>query len=503
MTNYLLNVSPSANSRNMIPRAMVIGFAILLLLSQPAAARDRGDLVVYGDCNAVYSIATSLQRVYVATTGGIIVYNKSTRVWEEPLTGIDGINGEEVIRLWADWYDERLAAETRMGFYELDFALGRWWPVSSLPERESDGHSTPMPTVLFAPPGYTFTGSAFADAYSRSFQITELVEDSQGNLWIGTWGMGLLRANIGGWVAEPLPYGLIQPAAYVIAPDTTKLWLAGPILNAVRSGVTIFDRATNAMSYIETGLLPDWPRNDVNCLLLDSLRLSVGSSRGLRVYDRNSSRLLRQWDRRSGLSDEAVLSLVQTGDTLVVGTASGLVALFSDLDSLFYIQQEFFFNTVIYDLEIIGRQLWIGASTGAYRYNLDTGRLQRFEDPTQVLFGRVFALFRQGAWLWLSSDAGLVHLNLETAQIESFRMASHKLDSRAVAANDSIAAMASDHGFALVRYRQKDAPIREYDVEDGLPSAYVYSLLFDGDYLWVGTDRGLVRWLWNNPRRID
>jgi ligand-binding sensor domain-containing protein len=36
--------------------------------------------------------------------------------------------------------------------------------------------------------------------------------------------------------------------------------------------------------------------------------------------------------------------------------------------------------------------------------------------------------------------------------------------------------------------------------DDGLASNYVLSLRFDGDYLWIGTEKGLTRFFWNDPR---
>ena len=42
-----------------------------------------------------------------------------------------------------------------------------------------------------------------------------------------------------------------------------------------------------------------------------------------------------------------------------------------------------------------------------------------------------------------------------------------------------------------------------FTTQDGLPSNEIYELLLDGDYLWIGSDRGLTRFLWNDPDRID
>ena len=43
----------------------------------------------------------------------------------------------------------------------------------------------------------------------------------------------------------------------------------------------------------------------------------------------------------------------------------------------------------------------------------------------------------------------------------------------------------------------------QYTREDGLLSDMVNVILPDGDYVWFGTPRGLTRFYWNAPNRID
>jgi hypothetical protein len=96
-----------------------------------------------------------------------------------------------------------------------------------------------------------------------------------------------------------------------------------------------------------------------------------------------------------------------------------------------------------------------------------------------------------------------VKIDAETGTTEPFLEHSNKLDGRALAVNGTVAAIASDLGVTLIFYDRNNPVIREFSTGDGLASTYVYSLAFEGDYLWIGTDRGLTKFWWNNPRRID
>jgi ligand-binding sensor domain-containing protein len=203
------------------------------------------------------------------------------------------------------------------------------------------------------------------------------------------------------------------------------------------------------------------------------------------------------------LSDNDVFSVKVIGDSILVGTANGLNLITHVNDSVGYVRPGQFMNDVIYDLELVDSSLWIAAGTGAYRLKLRSGRLQRYQDPDLLLFGEVYDIERHENDLWFASDEGLVRLNTLTGEAEPFRLTSLKVTPRALAVNDTIAAVASDRGLMLVFHTNEKPFTREFTTDDGLASNYVFSLLLDGDYLWIGTDKGLTRFLWNNPDRVD
>ena len=161
------------------------------------------------------------------------------------------------------------------------------------------------------------------------------------------------------------------------------------------------------------------------------------------------------------------------------------------------------FGQIIYDLELVDTTLWIAASQGAYRWFFTSGKLQRFQDPHLIIFSQCLAIDRWQEFLWLASSEGLLKLNLKTGQTEPYRALTIDRNYRALAVNDTIAVASSGLGFTMLFHDNPKPYTREFTTDDGLPSSYIFDLKLEGDYLWIGSDRGLTRFLWNNPSRVD
>ena len=358
---------------------------------------------------------------------------------------------------------------------------------------------------MFPPFGYNYNGSGILiDPNARSYPFSDVVDDGSGNLWIGTWGYGAGRSSTAGLSVKLMPFGLLQNPAYSLQPDLDSVTLiTGPVLNSRRTGITYFDKKDNSFSYFETGLNSEFPLVDINCLESDSASIYAGTPQGIYVISRANQQVSRRIDRRNGLADDNVLCLKRWGDSLFIGTVGGVTALICHNDSMVYVGRQQFYDQAVYDLDVVDNYLWIASAIGAFRVSFETGKIQQYKDPDAVLVDRAYAVRHSGNFLWLASDIGLVRIDLQTGTTEPFLVTSHQFDGRALAVNDKVAAVSSDRGLTLIFHNRDNPVIRDFGTEDGLASAFVYSLLLDGDYLWVGTDRGVTKFWWNNPRRID
>jgi ligand-binding sensor domain-containing protein len=420
------------------------------------------------------------------------------------MTGADGFENENPRRIWVGRFDDDLFVETGMGLYEYDRLFDRWYPLVELPDIDSDYTHIPPPQDLLPGDGISLIGDdRISDMHYRTYAITDVLDDNSGDLWIGTWGYGAGIAGSSARLMTLLPYGLLQNRVDALCHNDTLLWISGAIGSSYRTGLTAFHVEKNEFIYIESGVRNNFPAVDVYCLEADGLGLYVGTSNGLYIADLRDLQINRRISPRQGLADFDVVSLASVGDSLFIGTSRGLNIMNLVSDSISWVHSNQFLNRMIYDLEIIDDYLWIASDLGAYRLSMTTGRLQRFDDPHNVLFARVFDIERWDKTVWFASDGGVLSLNLETGVTDPFTDISRRTDNRALAVNDRIAAMASDRGMTVIFLDPKNRFSKDLTTEDGLASNQVNTLLLDGDYIWVGTDKGLTRFLWNNPERVD
>ncbi|MEE8405019.1 MAG: hypothetical protein V3S17_06480 [candidate division Zixibacteria bacterium] len=499
------------SSKMAVPLVLAIGYIFVslflfshLLSSQAFAFNPKGQTVTFSDFSFIRDIASTNNRVFFATTGGLIVYNKFSESWEQPLTGKYGIDDNDIRRVWADHFGQDIYVQSSTELFKYDSLVERWYQISELPQLLSEQKVVAPPKVMFAPKGFNYLNDGrLVDQEGRFYTFNNTIEDATGTLWIGTWGLGAATALSTSGHIDLLPYGLLQNRVNAILMDEEFLWLAGAIIDNFRSGITIFDPEYNEFEHIESGLSRDFPALDINCLASNQNFVFAGSELGIMVFDRQTLQPVDRLKRNDGLTDENVLSLAIRGDSIFAGTASGLNLILPATDSQRVTGPAELFGQIIYDLELVDTTLWIAASRGAYRWFFTTGKLQLFQDPHLIIFSKCLAIERWQDFLWLASSDGLLRLNLKTGETEPYRSVTIDRNYRALAVNDTIAVASSSLGFTMLFHDNPKPFTREFTTDDGLPSAYVFELKLKGDYLWIGSDKGLTRFLWNNPSRVD
>ena len=491
-------------NRNLVSLLLTL-FLTLITFSSTNAFYPRGKAVTFGEFTHINYIAVSSTHAYFATTRGIIRYNKAEKLWENPLTGTEGMDHNDILKVWVDDFDTRLYAQTSDGYFEYDILLEKWYLMTSIPEVENLSKHIKFPAVMYAPPLFNYDGydKYLIDPHGRNFLFEDVVEDMQGNLWIGSWGYGVFSSNISDYYLNPLPYGLIQDRVNALYNDNGTLLISGAVLTDHRTGITLYDTETDDFSFIESGIDNLFPSVDINCLAADKYSIYAGTSNGLYIIDKANKTLDRQFTSSNGLAYDNVISLLASNDTLFVGTEYGLSILYQSEDSGIVIRKTSFPETIIYDMELVDNSLWLGTSLGAYRFKLKSGQLQKIRDDMSILFSDVIDIEQYKQYLWFLSDKGLVKLNIKTGEHLSFPQVFESYIPNALAVNDNIAAIATEKGLALFFHADKKPFTREFTVDDGLPSNYTYSIMLDGDYLWLGTELGLTHFYWNNPDRVD
>lgn len=480
---------------------------LIILFCLPFVAQTAMDekTVTYADFSYVQHIAASMSHVYFATTNGVTRYNKLEHRWEEPLTSSTGIDHTDIKRIWVDEFDKTLYAATSIDFYEYDILFDKWFPVPSIPNLDLRYQHVRTPDIMYLPNGFNYSpGDAIIDPEGRDFQIVDLIDDLSGNMWVATWGYGVGVSTTTSNVVDLLPFGLIQKRVNAIENYNGELWVGGADYGSYRTGLTKFDPEKLEFEQIESGFSADFPNADITCLESDEDNIYVGTDVGLTVISRENNHILKRISHRYGLNDEYILSLKKFGDSLFIGTTSGIGVYSPKTDSVSYFRPDQFKGEYIYDLEKTDSSLWIASTSGAFQYNFNTEKLQQFQDPNLIIFSDAQSIAIYNNYLWLASTSGLVKLDLKTAKNYGYPMPLYNLTGQSLAVNETIAAIATDNGLKLIYHKNPDK-INEvtFDQNDGLPSTKILSVLLDGDFLWIGSDLGLTRFLWNDPHRVD
>ena len=352
-----------------------------------------------------------------------------------------------------------------------------------------------------------------------------IFDDGRGNVWVGTWGDGLVRVR-GEQVDNVGPdqgFGGGRFVSVMALSRTGTLWIGG------REGLTSYKDGVFTTYTTKDGL----PDNDVKAVLEDrDGNVWIGTTRGLACM-RNGA-ISSPLRKANGLLDDHALALHEDdeGGIWVGGRAS--VARLRDTSLTMFTQQEGLKVDAIsqvvasrdggawvatygggvarlkdgqvtsYDVE--GARLpngFVGAmhetSDGTLWFGIGSNELCRLQGgkltviPTGKRYPKAFGQDEQGRMLVSMSRAGL--FRLEGAEFVPYTTADgqHVADSHIHSIQPRAAGglwLSSNKGFAgLV-----DGALRRYTSADGLPDGDAYGLYLDGDGTgWLAHAEGLFR----------
>lgn len=483
-------------------RSRILCFLLLLLLSRQADSAETDDIVTWGVATTITSTAASLSHVYFATGSGIYRYAKAERRWEVPLSGSSAPPGAPAEQIWVDRFDQTLYARTIEGLFECDLVFKSWYPINDLPQIDLAYRPASIPNNLFPPTGFAYFGSGeLVDDRSRRLLMSSSIDDGTGTVWFGIRGLGPARVDAASGTVELLTTGLLQNRIAAASRDDTVLWLGGESFGTGQAGVSEFDLASGRSRFLEAEREPSFPLLDVTTLAHSPAALLVGSTTGLYLVNKGDMRVSDRLDDRRGLPEREILSLWTRGDSLLVGTSGGLTLYTNQLDSIRQVYPSRFGGGPVYCIRPDGDYLWLGTDQGAFRLSLRTNELQLLTDSGASLFGGVIDIATSEPFIWLAGRRSLVRLSRTTGEFRVVNAISSRLQLRSVAAVDSLAVIATGEGITFVRQKGKQFVLTEFSERDGLASDDCRTLLFQGEYLWVGTARGLSR-LWHARRGL-
>ncbi len=475
-------------------------FILCLLYSFGYAYEFLPDLVKnYSNFSFINSVAVGFKYVYFGSTNGVTRYSITQKQWDSPLTGFEGFDNSEIFTIKASFDDERIWINTESGDYEYSGVFNRWTPIFQIPEEATNGTHIGLDFDYIPPPDYHYLNTGIlVDMYDNGHSIRDIVDDGWGNQWIGTWGLGAFHADNSSRILEPLTYGLLQEDITSLYSDNGTLWMGGSDTGYVRPGFTAYNWTENSFEHIKTepGILSF--AGHVYAIAASEKKVLIGTDDGLLVIDKKQNKIIDHLYQRSGLPDDRILSLLIYDNKLYVGTEYGLgiVDINSDLNK---IEIKTILPThAILSLDQIEDHIWIGTHLGTFRLNLLNEKLGYLKSAEISGKREVRFIKHSEHKIWMVVDFELKSIDRNSAEIENFPEVIQYGDLRSIAVSDTIVAVATGSGLLLLFDGTKDNHFL-YTVGDGLISNDIRDLVFDGDYIWLGTDKGLTRFWYKHP----
>ncbi|MEE9554288.1 MAG: hypothetical protein V3W18_08335 [candidate division Zixibacteria bacterium] len=482
---------------------------------------QEGDWVNFTNFRYVTSAATDQTIIYFGTTGGVIRYDRYAKRWLDPLTITDGIPHERINDIAYDPATGRIWVNTVNGAAYYQPTFNQWYSGGQFPHElaRNDFYARDFP-ILTTEFGYSYMDGAISDFNMLAYPLTMGVSDGYDFLYVGTWGLGPVIINTRYGDLNRLPFGPYNENISSIVVIDDLLWLGD---NRLSGGtLTLFDMAGEKWEWYLTRYTDGLTSSQLTSGASGSKNAWLGTEYGLVRYRINEDDFFTYADF-STLPSTLILSVAANSIGTFAGTDNGLGFISSDKkpknnnsDStgnnknndhkkrpvVFPVKSLVGFR--INCLEIINDFLYLGTHRGVIRVQLEGNKEFEYVDtPEGMLLTEIYDIDNSGDSLYFLTDRDIQIINPKTGESSSLTDYRYfdRWQLRYLEIDDENIWAATDIG--LWKYRISDGYSRLFTASDGMISDDIRGLVLNGDYIWLATPRGLIRFFWNDPGRID
>jgi signal transduction histidine kinase/ligand-binding sensor domain-containing protein len=359
--------------------------------------------------------------------------------------------------------------------------------------------------------------------------LLSILIDARNNLWVGTYEDGVYVASLTNEFLSDKGKLLVGEIAHFQQGNTVKHLSSNQItclmndksgriwIGTRTGGISIYNPDSKSFTSIQhSGSNPQsLAENFVWSLFEDRQKIIwIGlSSHGIDKYDPLKFQFhLIQQDvdaPRNTLPDDMIFAIYAHQNDLYIGTETGGIARYSLATKRFV---PFLTNTqssasfLTHEVRAItsdaDKNLWIANTQGLGKYDpvrriMSTYPLTH-RKPLYLFSAQAISNQSGGQEIWIGEQGGLWRFDLTTKRWKDWK------DNPAVAAisgytvrlikEDSLQNVwLGTLGHGLLRYDPATKGIMVFDRKNGLPCNNIRSLLEDGKWLWVGTDCGLFQ----------
>ncbi len=463
-----------------------------------------GDWVSFTNTRYITSIATGFNTVYFGTTGGILRYDRVQEKWLDPLTVSDGMPDDRIRRLAVDGLTDEIwiQTQTEAAYYNPTFR--DWSYISQFPEERVEPPRISLRDLpqLFTPPGYSYFNEGFVtDRNLFQYQITELLRDDRNRIWAGLWGLGPAEIDLSTNDLEVMPQGLFEDDVARLDVDGNEVWFLGAG-SGVEGTITYYNQTSDVWKYFNPrrsgGIISDRYLSIAH----DKKDVWVGTEQGL-IRINKSNHSLRSYSFYDGIYGDQVTALLPIENNLMIGTEEGISVFDLKQDSIYNANTDITEGLLVFDFAINDRTIYAATERGVYSLQWGGSNWLPIEIDDPLLRHYVYDIQVVDSALYAVSDDGVVVVDLRdrSTQVWDLYTEFHSMEMFVLLVHDGVIWVAGDGG--LFRFNSRTRTWYQYTENDGLISTRISSLAADGDFIWIGTDRGATRFYWADFGRSD
>ncbi len=445
--------------------------------------------------------------VWIGVTGGVLLYRPRTeQAVHTIITGIPDVIlfdrsliGDAFVRAGGQW--------TRVS------RAGIATPVTGPPPAAQRVAAQTLSDVYARYPGLR-NGSPLlfreqrSDRPLRNYQVTSggLSLDTPSDVWLGTSGDGLYRVDGVLQHAAALRYGTMERGVAVVGLAADGVWTVGLGLTSFRGGLTFASNDLQRWRWIDGTIAVPMINMRPGSMSIRGSRAWIGTDRGLVRAQLDASEQLASWTSLNGLPDDRVLAVSATSAGVWVGTARGLVFV-SDSGALttpaaalrgatprdLRLQSVSapILNIPVLALQQVGDTLWIGTVSGLYALPAG-GALSAPVGQDPSLRRRISALAYSDTALFVATDNGVMQLKptggVEPQRLTAINVATVGQVTR-LAADDRIIVLTGTDGVVVT---QRHGGTRVLRIPADVPGP-VLDVVLSREFIWFATVEGLLR----------
>jgi diguanylate cyclase (GGDEF)-like protein len=353
-------------------------------------------------------------------------------------------------------------------------------------------------------------------------RINSIFEDKDANIWVATRWAGLLRwdelnqAFIHYTHQTKDSHSLPSNDITAIIQDRTGILWIGSFTDGV-SWLNLNSKGFKRFIPYDRDTENSKPNNFITSIASDENGyLWLGGGSGFSLFDPVTDNILRRFHVNSGqsgsLSEDFVYSLYQApGGSLWIGTSAGLNRLDKEKNQMTVIH----FNNLASNFisRIVpgqGNILWLGTGNSMIRYDSASGAYKQFThdpaDPDSRSVNGASAILEDSAGrVWVGSEASGGGLDIMDQASGKFRHYRHDPSNPASLTNDYVTALFQDkRGIFWVGTSQGlnravpnakgELEFRSYVNKNGLGPLHILSLHGDNNgHIWISTAAGLSK----------